>query len=110
MCRNVLTAARSRPGGVELLGWGKRNPVSPFQLDRSNSPFCCRGQPALSSADFDPLFSDALPWRAAGGRERGVMVRVLEQRRCLLRTILSPSPSVFASEDGWESSRDRHCK
>lgn len=42
--RNVLTAARFRPGGVGLLG-REKNQVSHFQLDRSNFPFCCRGSP-----------------------------------------------------------------
>lgn len=60
MCRNVLTAARFRPEEGELLARGRRNQVSPFQLDRSDSSFCRRGQPSLPLADFDPPFSDAL--------------------------------------------------
>lgn len=73
----------------------RREKSSPFHPDRSRSPLRCRGQPSLSLADFDPPFSDALFWLAAGRQERGAAGRVLEQRRHVLQTIPPPSPQSF---------------
>lgn len=44
--RNVLTVARFRPR-VGLLG-REKNQVSPFQLDRSDSPFSATGAAPFS--------------------------------------------------------------
>lgn len=67
---------------------GEKNQVSPLQLDRSDSPFCCGAAP---SADFEPPFSkDQLALLWDGPYRRSLFH--------LFQKILSPSPSVLTYE------------